>query len=447
MSSASIARETIGPYRVINFIGAGGMGAVYRAVHMTSGQVVAIKVLKESTVGSSGLARFRNEARIHQTLSHPNIARMYDYMEYDGLSCLVMEYVDGESLDERIGRTGPLSVVEALGILCPLAEGVEYIHSKGVIHRDLKTGNVRIRPDGTVKILDFGIAKTDDGPRLTSTGNVVGTLLCLAPEQLTTGKAEERTDIWALGIVMYEMLTGKSPFSSGVHSAGAMQGVFPGERILKGAFPLPSAIVGGITRDVDRMISKCLKVRPQERYASVSALLREARSIQEHLVGKQQVRNHTSGSGVAASPSMLLRQSGDVVREIARRWRLFLSGSMAVAALVAFVAAIARSPENQRTGKSANVVTGAADSLGASAVTAGHAVVVRVLEGPAMVFRDGRQVGTTPYTLIEQIGAEVELILRRSGCEDTPVRLRMAEGLDAIMESMRGCRELPGRQN
>ncbi|HEY0930145.1 MAG TPA: serine/threonine-protein kinase [Gemmatimonas sp.] len=430
MSPALIRRSTIGPYRVIDFVGAGGMGAVYRVMHRDTGRVAAAKVLNEAAVGGTGLERFRNEARIHQTLVHPNVARMFEYLEVDGLPCLIMEYVDGESLDDRVRREGPLSMAEALRIFAALAEGVAYVHKSGVVHRDLKTNNVRIAEDGTVKLLDFGIATSSGGPRLTSTGNVVGTLQSLAPEQLTTGRAEPRSDIWALGIVFYELLTGTSPFSA--NAPGLL-----GERILKGSYTPPSVLRAVVPRDVDRIIARCLRVRPDDRYPDVNALLDDVRRLTPN--GAPSARL-LPGWDLISEPSLLLGKSGEVARRASREWRLLLAAGSAFVMLVFLLATLRPTVTDDTTLPVDTTQGGGGRSGPLGGVRGMRRVTIRVLEGDAAVYRDGVQLGTTPYQLEAPIGTEFSLMLRRTGCDDTPIRLRITEGLDAVMESMRRCR-------
>jgi serine/threonine protein kinase len=440
MSAGSEMRTTIGPYRVIDFIGAGGMGAVYRVVHRTTGQIAAAKVLSASAVGKTGLERFRNEARIHRTLTHPNIARVHEYLELDNAPCLVMDFVDGVTLEDRLRREGPLALAEAVRVFSALADAVSYVHQRGIVHRDLKPNNVKLDSSGTVKLLDFGIAMAPGGPRLTSTGNVVGTLQSLAPEQLLTGRAEPRSDVWALGIVFYEMLTGVPPFSA--NAPGLL-----GEKILKGAYVPPSQYRPELHKDVDRIVARCLRVRPEDRYASAEALLTDLRTLPVSGESTAPIR------WVQGSSSALLNTSGEMARTMAKQWRLVLSGGAAVVALAFLVWSLRSSPTpappaggdvpKRPTAESLAGPVGPVDrppTQNPADPMSLRRVDIRVLEGEAEVLRDGKRVGVTPYTLEAAVGSEVSLVLRRAGCDDTPIRLRMAEGMDAIMESMRHCR-------
>lgn len=397
-------RSVIGSYRIIDFVGAGGMGSVYRVVHRDSGQVAAAKILNESAVGKNGLERFRNEARIHQSLTHPNIARMFEYVEVDGLPCLIMEYVDGESLDERLQKYGALNVAEAIQVFTALAHAVSYIHKYDIIHRDLKTNNIRISSNGTVKLLDFGIATNSGSPRLTSTGNVVGTLQSLAPEQLRTGRAELRSDIWALGIVFYEMLTGVPPFS--VTAPGLL-----GEHILLGNYTPPSTQRPEVPRELDRVIAKCLRVKPEDRYQSVDLLIKD------------------------------ISRTGETARKAASQWRLGLAALSAVIMLGFFINALPDNDDIHNNKQHNNLLVSGDSTTSTDASTHNiRTVIVRTLEGEADVYRNGVFVGTTPYQLQAPLGADISFTLKKQGCEDTPIQLRMVEGMDAVMESMKNCR-------
>lgn len=442
MAAGSAMRTSIGPYRVIDFIGAGGMGAVYRVVHRTTGEVAAAKVLSSSAVGTTGLERFRKEARIHRTLSHPNIARVHDYLEVENIPCLVMDFVDGVTLEERLRREGPMALPEAVRVFSALADAVSYVHQRGIVHRDLKPNNVKLDSTGAVKLLDFGIATAPGDPRLTSTGNVVGTLQSLAPEQLTTGRAEPRSDLWALGIVFYEMLTGHPPFTA---SAPGLLG----EKILKGAYTPPSQHRPDLHHDVDRIVARCLRVNVDDRYASAEALLTDLRNLP--VSGQHSASARWTPLGASTS----LPHSNEITQGLTRQWRLVASGAAAFAALAFLIWSMRATPEPNTpgVGPSARALDSARASRSADSsrptVTPNTAAIdpmslrrvdIRVLEGEAEVLRDGQRVGTTPYLLEAPIGAEVSLVLRRAGCEDTPIRLRIAEGMDAIMESMRRCR-------
>src|ERR1700693_1655429 len=216
----------LGSYEILSAIGAGGMGEVYQAHDTKLGRDVAVKVLPETFAHDPDrLSRFQREAKMLASLNHPNIATIHGLEHSDSVQYLVMELVPGETLRERIAREGPLSVEEALGICRQITEALEGAHDKGIIHRDLKPANVKLTPAGRVKVLDFGLAKAfvgDDGldfshgPTVTAMGTeegrILGTPAYMSPEQARGKAVDKRTDIWAFGCVLYELLTGKQAF-------------------------------------------------------------------------------------------------------------------------------------------------------------------------------------------------------------------------------------------
>src|ERR1700693_3597055 len=223
----SIATGTkLGSYEILSAIGAGGMGEVYQAHDTKLGRDVAIKVLPEAFAHDpERLSRFQREAKMLAALNHPNIATIHGLEQSGGTSYLVMELVSGETLAEKV-KAGPLGIEEALKIAVQIAEALEAAHEKSIIHRDLNPANVKVTPEGKVKILDFGLAKafagdtsTEDmgnSPTLsraaTMQGVILGTAAYMSPEQARGKAGDHRTDIWAFGCVLYELLTGKQTF-------------------------------------------------------------------------------------------------------------------------------------------------------------------------------------------------------------------------------------------
>jgi serine/threonine protein kinase len=217
---------TFGVYRIVGRLGSGGMGEVYRARDTKLERDVAIKVLLPDVVASTErIARFQREARVLAALNHPRIAAIYGFDDLNGTPALVMELVEGPTLADRLAA-GAIPVEEAIRVARQIAEGLEYAHEQGIVHRDLKPANVKIAPDDSVKILDFGLAKAierDSGPSLvnsptatwmaTQAGVLLGTAAYMAPEQAKGKAVDRRADNWAFGCVLYEMLTGTSPFA------------------------------------------------------------------------------------------------------------------------------------------------------------------------------------------------------------------------------------------
>ncbi|RJR36517.1 MAG: serine/threonine protein kinase [Deltaproteobacteria bacterium] len=201
-------------YQIKEKIGWGGMGVVYIAEDLALGRLVALKFLAPYLLQDQEIMeRFRAEARSQARLVHPNITMVYAFQEAEDQAFLVLEYVDGETLEARLKRQGRLTVSEALAIFRPVLQAVEYAHSRGIIHRDLKSGNIGITTEGNVKVMDFGIAlNIQESSRLTKTGQMLGSPHYMAPEQILGNQSNQRSDIYSLGITLFEMLTGKVPF-------------------------------------------------------------------------------------------------------------------------------------------------------------------------------------------------------------------------------------------
>jgi serine/threonine protein kinase/Tol biopolymer transport system component len=222
-----VAGARLGPYEILSALGVGGMGEVYRATDTRLKRQVAVKVLPAALMmDSERLARFKREAEVLASLNHPNIAAIHGLEDAGGTKALVLELVEGPTLADRVAQ-GPLAVPETLRIAKQIADALEAAHEQGIIHRDLKPANIKVRPDGTVKVLDFGLAKATDptgaspadlthSPTLsmaTQAGIILGTAAYMSPEQAAGKPVDKRSDIWAFGIVMLEMLTGRRPFA------------------------------------------------------------------------------------------------------------------------------------------------------------------------------------------------------------------------------------------
>jgi eukaryotic-like serine/threonine-protein kinase len=268
----------IGPYEVTALIGEGGMGKVWRAHHTGLKRDDALKVLPDAFASDPDrLARFRREAQVLASLNHPNIAHVYGLEQADGVQALVMELVEGPTLADRIAQ-GPIPVDEALPIAKQITEALEAAHEQGIIHRDLKPANIKVRPDGTVKVLDFGLAKALEprsvgidataSPTITSpammtgVGMLLGTAAYMSPEQARGKAVDKRTDIWAFGAVLYEMLTGKRAFAGNdvSETLAAVLKVEPDWNCL------PANTPGAVRR----LLRRCLQKDAKERLHDIS---------------------------------------------------------------------------------------------------------------------------------------------------------------------------------
>jgi len=271
----------LGPYEILSALGAGGMGEVYRARDTKLNRDVAIKVLLPSVANDPDrLARFSREAQVLASLNHPNIAAIYGIEESSGVTALVIELVGGEDLSQRIAR-GPISIDDALPIARQIAEALEAAHEHGIIHRDLKPANVKVRPDGTVKVLDFGLAKAldqgsgirDQGsggaansptittPAMTQMGMILGTAAYMAPEQAKGRVVDRRADIWAFGAVLFEMLTGTRAFP-GEDLTDTLAAVVRAE-------PNWTLLPAGLPAAVVVYLRRCLNKDPRQRAQAI----------------------------------------------------------------------------------------------------------------------------------------------------------------------------------
>jgi len=257
-------------YELHEKLGGGGMGTVYRASDHASGRVVALKFLSESLAGDPVLKRrFHREAQAAAALDHVNIGAIHGVEETEnGRLFIVMPYYEGGTLKSAIAR-GPLPVTDAIGYAAQVADGLAHAHAAGVIHRDIKPANLMFAGDGSLKILDFGIAKIA-GEKLTRTGLVLGTLAYMSPEQAAGGTLDHRTDLWALGVVFHEMLTGQPPFS-----APSIELLFRAVR--HDEPPKVRSLRPEVPPLVEAIVSRLLQKEPGRRYpdaASVAAALR-----------------------------------------------------------------------------------------------------------------------------------------------------------------------------
>jgi serine/threonine-protein kinase len=263
-------------YRLVDRIAIGGMGEVWRAHDEVILRDVAIKILKPEFMGDPGfLERFRVEARHAARVDHEGIADVYDYGEGSGSAYLVMELVSGDSLARIIEKRIRLSSVEVLSIIEQTARALHAAHEDGLVHRDVKPGNLLITPSGKVKITDFGIARVADQVALTATGQVMGTVQYLAPEQATGKPATPSTDIYSLGIVAYEALTGKRPFTGESQMVIAMAQIND----------KPPAMGEDIDKRVQDLVLACLAKKPNQRPGSALDLSNRAKALRLQLEG------------------------------------------------------------------------------------------------------------------------------------------------------------------
>ena len=268
-----LSGRIVSHFHVLEPLGAGGMGVVYRAEDTRLGRAVALKfLLPQYDLDDSAKERFLLEARSAATLDHPNLCTVYEAGETsDGQLYLAMALYAGETLGTRLARDGRLEAREAVAIARQVADGLAYAHAAGIVHRDLKPGNLMLLPDGTVKVLDFGLAKTK-GRTLTRSGAQLGTAAYMAPEQICGEAVDGRTDLWALGVVMFEMLTGRRPFEGD-------QDITLARAIVDMTPTRPSALCPGLPPGVEDVVLRLLEKEPSSRYATAAEVAGDLNSM------------------------------------------------------------------------------------------------------------------------------------------------------------------------
>ncbi|HEV2765112.1 MAG TPA: protein kinase, partial [Pyrinomonadaceae bacterium] len=287
--------DRIGQYEILRPLGAGGMGEVYCARDEKLGREVALKLLPaELSSNSEALRRFEQEARAASALNHPNIVTIYEINETDRFAWIAMELVDGEDLRTILGRE-PMTLKTALRIATKVADGLAAAHERGIVHRDLKPDNVMITRDGFVKILDFGLAKqlrvlSSDETTLphTTPGTIFGTVGYMSPEQATGREMDGRADQFSFGVMLYEMITRTRPFERDSRTETLAA-------ILRDEVPPPSQVNETISRDLDRIVARCLAKHPRERYASTRDLARDLREVRDSFTQSSVERRPYSG--------------------------------------------------------------------------------------------------------------------------------------------------------
>ncbi len=261
--------HTLGQYRIIDRLGEGGMGEVYRAVDEMIDREVALKMLRAELAHRTDVVdRFRAEAVTLARLDHPRIARLHGLTRHEASMFMVMEFVPGKTLQELAQQSGPMPWRDAVAVVTELLDGLEYAHDAGVVHRDIKPANIMVRPDGHVKVTDFGIARVLGTTRATQMGHIVGTMEYMAPEQIRGEEVDGRADLYAVGIVLYELLTGRVPFTATTEYELMRQHL---EAPVTSIQPL----AGDVPAWFDDVIRKALAKAPADRFASAEAFRAE----------------------------------------------------------------------------------------------------------------------------------------------------------------------------
>jgi len=307
--------QTISHYKILEKLGEGGMGVVYKAQDTKLDRIVAIKFLPSHLSASENeKARFIQEAKAASAFNHPNVATIYEIDEAEGESFIVMEYVEGQTLREV---KSSLSIKRAVEIGIQIAEGIAAAHDKGIVHRDIKAENIMVRKDSRVQVMDFGLAKLRGVSTLTKAGSTVGTLAYMSPEQVQGIETDHRTDIFSLGVVLYELLAGQLPFK-GEHEAALMY------EVLNVNPPPLSTFRRDVEPELERIITKCLEKEREERYQSAKDIAVDLKRFKRDSRGQPVDRG-----AIAREPE---------VKDIAPRRRKWML--VAGAALVSIIAVV-----------------------------------------------------------------------------------------------------------
>ncbi len=282
--------KTISHYKILEKIGEGGMGVVYKAEDTKLRRTVALKFLpKEFTVDPEAKERFVQEAQAAAALDHPNICTVHEIDEAEGQTFIAMAHIKGESLKDKI-VSGPLDINEVLKIVIQVAEGLQEAHEKGIIHRDIKPANIMLTQKGQAKIMDFGLAKLSWGVDLTKTATIMGTAAYMSPEQAKGGKVDHRTDIWSLGAMLYEMLSGERPFKI-THDQAVLYAILNED-------PVPiKKIRKDIPQELEKIVKKSLEKDPKKRYGDMDAMLKDLKSV-----GRKSVSTAVDKPSIAVLP-------------------------------------------------------------------------------------------------------------------------------------------------
>ena len=276
--------STVGDYQVVGILGAGGMGQVYKVRNVISDRVEAMKVLLPDLVNQPDLAdRFLREIKVQASLEHPNIAALHTAVRVENQLLMLMEFVEGVTLDQKL-KDGPLPAAEAVDYIMQVLSALDYAHARGVVHRDIKPANMMLTPEGVVKLMDFGIARSSADHKLTQTGTTVGSLYYMSPEQIQGVTAPDaRSDLYSVGVSLYELVTGKRPFDGdsqfaimSAHLAGHAGAAGHGGSAAAAAAQRRDSDVGGERRECAlpdrRRVAQCAVQRGARREAATAPL-------------------------------------------------------------------------------------------------------------------------------------------------------------------------------
>jgi serine/threonine protein kinase len=316
--------SSIGKYRIIELVGEGAMGVVYRAIDPILERTVAIKVMNDSIARQDDLRkRFLHEAQAAGSLQHPNVVCIYDLGEADGHLFIAMEFVQGVDLERLIELGEPLSLQAKLDIIIDVLTGLAFAHKRGIVHRDIKPANIRVAEDGRAKIMDFGVAHLASSS-MTSTGSILGTPTFMAPEQITEGKTSPATDIFAVGGVLYQILTLMKPFD-----APTLQNLF--FKIITEKPRPVTELMPGLPPALDRIVHKAMAKEPSDRYSNALEMANDLTNVRSKLSGP----SYPASVSLSASVASAIEQSRQTKRIRTRKLAFVGGGALAAVAVIA----------------------------------------------------------------------------------------------------------------
>lgn len=272
----NIGKKLDGRYELLELIGVGGMADIYKAKDLSEEKIVAVKILKNEFLGSEDfLRRFRNESKAIALLSHPNIVRIFDVGFTDKIQFIVMEYIDGITLTEYIERQGVLKWRDALHFVTQILRALQHAHDRGIVHRDIKSQNVMLLPDGTIKVMDFGIARFNRETNKTISEKAIGSVHYISPEQARGEMTDEKSDIYSVGVMLYEMLTGKKPFDGDNPVSIALMHMQTQPK-------KPTEINNSIPEGLEEITLKCMQKDPAKRYQTAGELISDIEEFKKN---------------------------------------------------------------------------------------------------------------------------------------------------------------------
>ena len=332
--------QTISHYRIVEKLGEGGMGVVYKAEDTTLERTVALKFLAQHLLNDEeAKERFLREAKAAAALDHPNICTVYEINEVDGKTFIAMAFLEGESLEDRIAQ-GPLSLKDALEIARQAADGLEAAHEKGIFHRDIKPANIMVDSKGRATVMDFGLARLTEASRLTKTNTAMGTVAYMSPEHAQGMEVDSRTDIWALGCVLYEMVSGQRPFQGQYDQALLYE-------IVHEEFAPLTSIRAGVPMELEFIVGECLAKDRDDRTGTAQEVSRKLRTLAEKLKsGRSTILRTTNLTGTVPA-TMTAAQTVNPAEALppdvvpVRRSRQLVERAIAVVLAVAFLGLLA----------------------------------------------------------------------------------------------------------